>query len=109
MQIVWFGVFFAVYAAAFCFFKRGSMSKRAWLPCFILGNVFGVSANVIMMILYQSMNPNLVMGLALGGGFVAAQIVIALVFRNKLTWMQIIGALIVASGMFLLVMGGASA
>jgi len=107
MRIIWFIVFFALYAAAFCFFKRGSMSKRAWLPCFIIGNVFGITASAIMMILYQTMNPNLVMGLALGGGFVVAQFVIALVFRNKLTWMQMGGALVVASGMFLLVMGGA--
>jgi len=98
--------FYVLYAAAFCIFKRGSMSKKAWLPCFIIGNVFGSAGTAVLMLLYRVMNPNLAMGLTLGGGFVAAQFAVALIYKSKLTWMKIVGAFIVATGMFLLVIGG---
>jgi len=98
--------FYILYATAFCVFKRGSMSKPAYLPCFIIGNIFGASATAVLMLLYGVMNPNLAMGLTLGGGFVIAQLIIALVFKNKLSFIQIGGAFVVAAGMFLLVLGG---
>ncbi|MCL2461241.1 MAG: hypothetical protein FWF44_01125 [Defluviitaleaceae bacterium] len=105
MEIVWLVVFYVFYAAAFVIFKRGSLSKKAWLPCFIIGNVFGVSGTGILMLLYKVMNVNVALGLALGGGFAIAQLAVAFVYKNRLTALQYVGIAVVAAGIGMMVMG----
>jgi multidrug transporter EmrE-like cation transporter len=97
--------FWILYAAAFCFFKRGSLSKGAWLPCFIIGNVFGVSATAVLMLLYKIMNVNVAMGLSLGGGFVMSQFALSVIYKQKLTLVQYLGIGAISGGIFMLLLG----
>ncbi|MDR0473824.1 MAG: hypothetical protein LBH43_09185 [Treponema sp.] len=98
-------VFWILYAAAFCVFKRGSMSKAARLPCFIIGNIFGISATAVLMLLYKIMNANIALGLTLGGGFVVSQLALSFVYKQRLTLVQCAGIFAVTAGIFMLLMG----
>jgi len=89
MSVAGVVAFYILYAAAFCFFKRGSMSKSAWLPCFIVGNVFGGGATAI----------------ALGGGFLLTQMVTALIFTSNLSVFQYLGLGLIAAGLFAIIKG----
>jgi len=104
MNIIGMIAFWIVYAASFCIFKRGSLSKAAWLPCFIIGNVSGVIGNGILMLLYETMDANIALGLAVGGGYLFAQISLSRIFKEPLTPRQYISIFAVTAGMFMLVM-----
>jgi multidrug transporter EmrE-like cation transporter len=99
--------FWILYAAAFCVFKRGSLSKSAWLPCFIIGNIFGISATAILMLLYKTMSANVAMGLTLGGGFVVSQIALSVIYKHRLTIVQYLGIGAISTGIFMLLLGAA--
>ncbi|MDR0494251.1 MAG: hypothetical protein LBG95_01295 [Treponema sp.] len=97
--------FWILYAAAFCFFKRGSLSKGAWLPCFIIGNVLGISATSILQRLGETMSENIAMGLTLGGGFVVSQFALSVIYKHKLTLVQYLGVGAISAGIFMLLLG----
>jgi len=63
MYLVWLFCFWAMQAAAQVIFGYGSTAPQRFVPCFILGNVFGASSIWLLMLLYRSMNPNLALGL----------------------------------------------
>ena len=92
-------------AIAFVLFKYGSGVPGRWLPCFVLGNAFGVTGAWFIMLLYTRLNANVGLGVAVGGGFLCAQIAIALIFRTHLAPWQYIGILAIALGMSLLAAG----
>jgi multidrug transporter EmrE-like cation transporter len=106
MSIFWLSVFWVMYAITFVIFKFGTTKPSRKLPCFIAGNVFGVSATWVLMMLYRTMNANIALGLCLGGGFVISQLALALIFRSNLKPLQYAGALTVALGIFVMVVGG---
>jgi multidrug transporter EmrE-like cation transporter len=86
-------------AAAQVIFNYGSTAPPRFVPCFIVGNVFGASSIWLLMLLYKSMNPNLALGLGTGGGFLCAQGALALLFHTSLTPLQYAAILLVAVGM----------
>jgi multidrug transporter EmrE-like cation transporter len=97
--------FWVLYAATFCVFKRGSISKSAWLPCFIIGNVFGISATAVLMLLYKVMSANIAMGITLGGGFVISQFALSVIYKRRLTLAQYLGIGAISAGIFMLLLG----
>ncbi len=105
MQYVWLGAFWAMQAIAQVIFKFGTTAEPRFVPCFILGNVFGASSIWLLMLLYQCMSPNLALGLGTGGGFLCAQAALALLFKVSLTPLQYVGAVAVAAGMALFSIG----
>jgi len=107
MNVLWLVLFWAMQVIASLLFKYGSTSPARWLPSFIGGNLFGVSSIWFVMMLYRTMNANVAWGLGLGGGFLFAQIALALVFRSRLSFLQYGGLVAITGGMVLLTMGGA--
>jgi multidrug transporter EmrE-like cation transporter len=105
MAIAGVAGFWVLYAATFCVFKRGSLSKNARIPCFIIGNVFGISATAVLMLLYKIMNANVAMGLTLGGGFIVSQFALSVVYKHRLTLAQYLGIGTVSAGIFMLILG----
>ncbi len=105
-EFVWLGVFWAMQTTAMILFKWGSTESGRWLWGFAGGHVFGVSSIWILMVLYKSMNPNVAMGIALSGGFLCAQLGVALVYHSQLTFVQWAGLAAIVAGMMALSMGG---
>ncbi len=99
-------IFWAMQAIAQLFFAYGSRTQGKATLGFILGNVFGASSIVLLMMLYRAMNPNLALGLGTGGAFLCAQASIALLFRVPLTPLQYGAMLAIAAGMAAFSIGG---
>lgn len=74
----------------------------------MLGNVFGITATLILMKAYTGINANVALALCVGGGFVIVQTAIFLASRSHLSWIQVAGILAIAVGMTLLAMTGTS-
>lgn len=102
-QYIWVPVFWVVYIAAHLVFKFGSTSQGRWLPCLVLGNILGVTSALVLMKNHSLMNPNVAMGLCIGGGFLFAQVALAVAFQSKLSLAQCAGVLAIATGIALLV------
>jgi len=106
MHYLWLGIFWAMQATAQAFFAYGSRTAGRAALGFVLGNVFGASSIVFLMILYKAMNPNLALGLGTGGGFLCAQASIALIFRIPLSPLQYVAMFAIAAGMAAFSIGG---
>jgi len=105
LNFIWLLVFWLMQAGAQVLFKHGSMTQQRWLFGFIAGNVLGASSIWFLMLLYRSMNPNVALGLGTAGGFLCAQLAIALVFRSSLSLAQYAGMAAVSIGMVLFITG----
>jgi len=105
MIYVWLVAFWAMQATAQVLFKFGSTEPSRWLWGFIAGNVFGASSIWLLMLLYKNMNPNLALGLGTGGGFLAAQAALAIIFRSHISPMQYVAVAAVAAGMAMFALG----
>jgi multidrug transporter EmrE-like cation transporter len=99
MHYLWLGTFWAMQATAQLLFAYGSRTPGRGTIGFILGNVFGASSIIFLMILYKAMNPNLALALGSAGGFLCAQGAIALLFRIPLSPLQYIAMVAIAGGM----------
>ena len=97
--------FWVMQASVALLFKFGSMAPGRWVPCFLAGNVIGVSSTWIWMLVMKQMNPNVALGLIVGGAFLAGQVALALVFRSHLSLMQIAGIAAIFAGMLCLCFG----
>ena len=105
MNTIWLIAFWLMQAAAQLLFKFGSTSPDRWLFGFIGGNVFGASSIWLLMLLYRHMNPNIALGLGTGGGFLCAQLSIAVLFRISVSLLQYGAMALVAVGMALFAVG----
>jgi uncharacterized membrane protein len=98
------GVFWTMQVLANVAFKWGThgaaQQSNRWLAGFVGGNIVGVSSIYFMMLIYERMasNRNLAAVLAGGGAFVGSQIVLAWVWRSRLSTTQWIGVALVAVG-----------
>ncbi len=98
-------VFWGMQVIALLLFKWGSTADHRWLWGFFGGHSFGVSSIWFLMLLYKTMNPNVAMGICMGGAFLFAQLAMALVFRSALSAVQYFGVLAIAVGILLLSWG----
>ncbi len=106
MHCLWLGIFWAMQAIAQLFFSYGSRTPGKATLGFILGNVFGASSIIFLMLLYKAMNPNLALALGSAGGFLCAQGAVAVLFRVHLTPLQYGAMLAIAAGMAAFSIGG---
>ena len=109
MHYLWLGIFWAMQAIAQLFFSYGSRTQGKATLGFVLGNVFGASSIIFLMMLYKAMNPNLALALGSAGGFLCAQGAIAVLFRIQLSPLQYIGMVAIAAGMAAFSIGGKAA
>ncbi|HEY3332970.1 MAG TPA: hypothetical protein VGK19_23255 [Capsulimonadaceae bacterium] len=103
--------FWAMQIFANVAFKYGSASptrSRRWLAGFVAGNVVGASSIYFLMQIYAAMpsNSNLANVLSGSGGFIGSQIVLAALFRSRLSGVQWTGIALTAAGMALATLGG---
>ena len=105
MNIIWMTAFWLMQAAAQLLFKLGSTSPERWIFGFIAGNVFGASSIWFLMLLYRHMSPNVALGLGTGGGFLCAQLALALIFRSSVSPLQYGAITLVSVGMALFALG----
>lgn len=100
------GTFWVAQAAIAVVFKYGGTAPARWLPCYLVGNVIGVSSAYLWMLLVKARHANVATGLIIGGAFLAQQIALALVYRGHLSLIQVIGIAAIVGGMLCLGMGG---
>ena len=105
MSIVWLVTFWIMQTVAQLLFKYGSTVPSKHTLGFVAGNVFGASSIWLLMLLYKSMNPNVALGLATGGGFLCAQIALAVVFKSSVSPLQYGAMALVSAGMALFAVG----
>ncbi len=100
-------IYWAMQAVAAVVFKTGSMAQTSagWWSLFAFGHVFGAGSIVFQMVLYRRMNPNVALGICVGGAFLSAQIATAIVFSSRLAPLQWIGLLSITAGMLMLALG----
>lgn len=98
-------VFWAMQIVAQLLFKWGSNTPGRWAMGFFGGHAFGVTSIVFLMLLYKTMNPNVALGLCIGGSFLAAQIALAVVFRTGIRPLQYLGIGAMTVGIVLLAWG----
>lgn len=98
-------VFWAMQAVAQIIFKWGSISELRWWWGFLGGNLFGFSSIWLLMLMYKNINPNIALGIAFGGAFLASQIALILVFKSKMLMMQWVGVAAIVIGMIMLLIG----
>lgn len=101
-------VFWIAQAALAIAFQYGSSAPGRWLRGYVAGNVIGVSASLLWLVMLRMGDANVATGLAVGGGFLAQQIALALVYRGRLTLVQVAGIAAIIGGMLCLGMGGPS-
>lgn len=93
-------------------FKYGSHGTTGrsprWLAGFAGGNAVGISSIYFLMKIFELMpgNCNLALVLASSGGFVGSQVILAWLFRSRLTAVQWGGVLLVAVGTAVATLGG---
>ena len=104
MKYGWILLFWVLNVITHVCLKFGSTSATRWWPFFVIGNVFGLTATLVLMKTYTGMNPNLALALCVGGGFLLSQTTIFVAFRSVLSPLQIVGILAITLGMGLLVM-----
>ncbi len=99
-------MFWAMQVVAMLLFKWGSNTPGRWAWGFFGGHLFGVSSMVFLMSLFKMLNPNVAMGICLGGAFLMSQIALAVVYRPELSLLQYAGILTITIGISMLSFGG---
>ena len=104
-NIVLLAIFWAMQVAAVYFFKLGGTAPGRWVPCFLAGNAFGLTSTWLLMLIYQSMNINVALGLATGIAFMLSQIFMGVIFKSSLSPLQLAGVITTIAGVFMLSFG----
>jgi multidrug transporter EmrE-like cation transporter len=105
MLVCWFLAFYVLQVVAAILFKHGADRPQHFWMSFGLGNLLIVASVFLCMKIYTVMQVNLAGAIAGGGAFIAGQLTLMLVFRERLTVTQYAGLLAVAVGMALVGMG----
>lgn len=105
-------LFWAMQIFANVAFKWGSGSalgrSRRWRIGFVSGNLVGAASIYFLMKIYAMMpdNSNLAAVLSVSGGFIGSQLLLAWMFRSRLTFLQWAGVALVAVGSAVATLGG---
>lgn len=94
-------LFLAFQIAANLLFKWGSTAPHLYWYGFILGNVIGVTSILFMMGMYQHLPVANVVAIGTGGTFLLNQIVMFLVFREKIHPAAMAGIALIFAGILL--------
>ena len=102
---IYIATFWAIQTVVPIIFKYGA-ETRHWVPYFVVGNILGITATRIWMLLLERMHPNVATALLAGGAFFLGQVGLAVVFRTHLTLVQMLGITAIIAGMLCLCLGG---
>jgi drug/metabolite transporter (DMT)-like permease len=84
-------------SASICFKEGGTNAAYRW-PYFVGGNVLGISATALLMMLYRYVNANLAMVLVVACGGILVQFAFWLLHHSPLTGLQWIGIVLTVLG-----------
>ena len=101
-------LFWVMQIGAHLLFKYGAAAPGRYWTGFVCGNIIGASSILLLIKLYGHMPVNVAGALALGGGFLVAQISLALVYRQNLTLAQYAGIVVIATGIMMVTWGRTS-
>jgi len=106
IRILIFLVFFWVtQIIAQIMLKWGSTSDTRWLWGFLSGNTLSILSLWFLMLIYKNINPNVALGIAIGGSFLLCQVALALVFRVKVLPIQWFGVATIVAGILMFCIG----
>jgi small multidrug resistance pump len=100
--VFYFLTFWAMQVGAVLLFTYGGRYPEHSLKALLIGNAIAVPSIYFLMKLYGLMNVNVAYGVAIGGAFLIAQVMIALVFRSPLSSLQWAGIVGMCGSMLLL-------
>ena len=102
---IWLFLFWVMQIGAHLLFKYGATAPGRYWTGFVCGNILGASSILLLIKLYEQMQVNVAGALALGGGFLVAQVSLALVYRQGLAVAQYVGIVVIAAGMMMVTWG----
>lgn len=105
MKIAYFVAFWICQISSSILFKYGGISPSFKWTGLILGNVILLSASWFLVQLFKTVPQPIVIALCSGGTFLTVQLAMALWFKESLSWMQILGSLIIIVGMVMVTFG----
>jgi hypothetical protein len=79
-------------------FKWGSTSPHLYWWGFLIGNSFGLLSTLAYINVFKYLNANLTVAVCSGGAFLAVQIAMTLVYRNHISVLSGIGAILIVVG-----------
>ena len=103
IKYIWILIYYTINATAFTLSYFGGISEHHFWLFFIFTNIVGMSGTWVLMQLYKKMDANIATAITLGGGFLITQTVIAAIFGNTLSFVQYIGVVVIAGGLFCMV------
>lgn len=91
-------IFWVINIAAALVFRHGGIAPEMRWPCFVIGNVLGVSSTCVLMKIYAHANVNVANVVCNCGTFIALQLVLWFAFHATLTLPQWLGLTLLAAG-----------
>jgi multidrug transporter EmrE-like cation transporter len=92
------GIFLVTQIALAIAFKWGSSTPGRYWWGFVIGNCFGLISTLAYINVFKHMNANLAVAACSGGAFLAVQIALTLVYRNHVSLLSGIGAMLIVVG-----------
>lgn len=108
MKILFFVAFWLCQISSSIIFKYGGIQPKYQWAALIAGNIILLSASWFLVQLFKIVPQPIVIALCSGGTFLTVQLAMALWFKQPLSWMQILGSLIIIVGMVLVTFGDKS-
>jgi len=106
IKILYFLIFWICQIISSILFKyAGIYPKQKWI-FLIIGNIILVSASWVVVQLFKTVPQPIVIAFCTGGTFLTVQLSMAFYFKQPLSWMQILGSLIIIIGMTMVSFGG---
>lgn len=109
MKILYFITFWVCQILSSILFKYGGIYPKFQWITLIVGNIILLSASWFLVQLFKTTSQPIVIALCSGGTFLTVQLAMALVFKQPLSWIQIIGSLVIVTGMVMVTFGGKEA
>ncbi|MBP3943679.1 hypothetical protein J5U18_08905 [Sphingobacteriaceae bacterium WQ 2009] len=106
MNYLYFIIFWVCQILSTIIFKYGGIHPKYHWSAVVVGNIILICASWFLIQLFKSFPQPIVIALCSGGTFLTVQLSMALVFRQPLTWMQILGSFVIVVGMVLVTFGG---
>ncbi|VTP98226.1 hypothetical protein [Sphingobacterium daejeonense] len=108
MKILFFVAFWVCQISSSIIFKYGGIQPKYQWAALIAGNIILLSASWFLVQLFRTVPQPIVIALCSGGTFLTVQLAMALRFKQPLSWMQILGSLIIIIGMVMVTFGDKS-
>lgn len=105
MKTIYFITFWACQIISSIIFKYGGINSRYHWIALIVGNVILLSASWVLIQLFKTVPQPIVIALCSGGTFLTVQLAMALFFKQPLSWIQILGSLVIVCGMAMVTFG----